>query len=81
MSIQPANAEADRLRELCAATYQFVGANMHKLGGCRRFLDALSNAANEEPFDVEHLLPYDDNEPVCMTDMALPPAGINDGSR
>ena len=67
-----AELEAKRLRELCGSVYQFIGANMHKLGGCRRFLDALSNASNGLPFDVEHLLPYDAEEPVCMTDVAQP---------
>ena len=66
----PAQDEStSRLRELCAAVYQFVGANMHKIGGCRRFLDALSNAANGQPFDVDALLPYDSEEPVCFTDV------------
>jgi hypothetical protein len=67
-----AELEAKRLRELCGCVYQFIGANMLELGGCRRFLDALSNASEGRPFDVEHLLPYSPEEPICMTDVAQP---------
>lgn len=73
-----AELEAKRLRELCGCVYQFIGANMLELGGCRRFLDALSNASEGRPFDVEHLLPYSPEEPICMTDVAQP-AGNKQG--
>lgn len=48
-------AELTRLRGLCAATYQAAGVCEFP----EKWLDALSAAANEKPFDPEPLLPFD----------------------
>jgi len=51
---QQANAEVERLRELCGMAYQLAGVH----DAPEKWLDALSNAASGRPFSTDGLLPY-----------------------
>jgi len=70
----------DKLRDLCAACYMMVGVLVHDGAPIpTKWLDALSAAANDQPFSTDGLLPFEGGpSTIPGSKMSAPGVGTNE---